>query len=49
MKTNKLMAFFVGVLLASSMLAALEGGAYECQTDKECEAEQARKCLFLCN
>jgi hypothetical protein len=49
MTTNKLMFFFLGVLLASSMLAAFEGGAYECQTDTECEVEQARKCLFLCN
>jgi hypothetical protein len=22
---------------------------YECHTDIECEAEEARKCLFLCN
>jgi hypothetical protein len=49
MTTNKLMAFFVAALLASSMLAAFEGGAYECETDQECEVEQARKCLFLCN
>jgi hypothetical protein len=51
MTTNKLMAFFLAALLASSMLAAFEGGAYECHTDTdtECEAEQARKCLFLCN
>ena len=49
MTSGKLMAFFVAALLASSMLAAYENGAYECQTDQECEVEQARKCLFLCN
>ncbi len=49
MTTNKLMAFFLAALLAGSMLAAFEGGAYDCQTDTECETEQARKCLFLCN
>jgi hypothetical protein len=39
----------VAALLASSMLAACENGAYDCQTDAECEVDQARKCLFLCN
>lgn len=28
--------------------AAAETG-YECHTDTECEIEEARKCLFLCN
>jgi hypothetical protein len=46
MTSGKLMAFFVGVLIASAMLAALEGGANEC--DSDCEVEQALKCWVLC-
>lgn len=29
--------------------AAHDGTEYQCHTDTECEIEEERKCLFLCN
>ena len=54
MTIQKLMAFFLVALFASSIIAAFEGGAYEnddgyvCKTDAECQIEEARKCWVLC-
>jgi hypothetical protein len=45
---SKTLGFLIVLLLALSALAAYEGGAYECHTDKECEIEEARQCIFLC-
>lgn len=37
------------IAFAIVLAYAAHDGAYQCETDTECEVEEARKCLFLCN
>lgn len=44
--TRRLIAATLGLLLLAQLFNTLR--PYECQTDTECEAEAAARCLFFC-